>query len=155
MKRLFLMRHGQSPGMAEAKVPRDALRPLSDKGRRDAARMARELAKRGGKPTLVLHSPLVRAEQTAKIVAAELKVAKVESFAALDNTLPADELLAALVERGAGSGDALAVGHNPQLGELSALIAKVLVEIRPAGLVALELKPAERLLWWSNIDELD
>ena len=150
------MRHGHSPAAPEAKVAKDALRPLSERGRRDAARMAQELVSRGGKPALLLHSPLLRARQTAELVARELgDGVRAEEFQALDNTLAPDELLERLLGRAGRAADVLAIGHNPQLAELAALIGRQLIEIRPAGMVALELEPARRLLWWSNVDELD
>ncbi len=153
MKRLYLMRHGHSPTPAEAGVKSDALRPLSEKGRRDAALMAAELLRRGGRPSLILHSPLVRAVQTAQAAASTLKIAA-EAFVPLDNTLPPDEALAALRKRADGVEEVLAVGHQPQIGELAAVLAAQIFEIRPAGLVAVEWAPEPRLLWSLNADEL-
>ncbi|MBI4371381.1 MAG: histidine phosphatase family protein [Elusimicrobia bacterium] len=155
MRRLYLMRHGHSPAAGEAGVDQDALRPLSPRGRRDAARMARELARRGARPELVLHSPLLRAAQTARIAAQTLEApAGAEAFALLDNTRPAAEVIAALGRRAAGADEVLAVGHQPQLGEIAALLARALVDIRPGGLVALEAGPAPGLLWSLNPEEL-
>lgn len=147
------MRHGHSPTLAEAGVKSDALRPLSDKGRADARRMAEELLKRGGRPALVLHSPLLRAAQTAAAVAQVLQV-PAEAFAFLDNTRPAPEVLAALQKRAPDAGEVLAVGHQPQIGELAALLTGQIFEFRPAGLVALELSPRPVPLWSLNADEL-
>jgi phosphohistidine phosphatase SixA len=153
VKRLYLMRHGHSPTPAEAGVKTDFLRPLSDKGRRDARLMAEEILKRGGRPSLVLHSPLLRAVQTASLAALALGTAA-ENFALLDNTRPASEVLAALEKRAADVDEVLAVGHQPQIGELAALLTDEVYEIRPAGLVAVELAPRTRLLWTLNADEL-
>lgn len=153
MKKLYLMRHGHAPTTAESGVKSDALRPLSERGRADARRMAAELKRRGGRPALILHSPLVRAVQTAGAAAAELAV-PAEVLAALDNTRPAEEVLAALSERAADADEVLAVGHQPQLGELAALLTRQLFDLRPAGLVAVETAPAARLLWARNADEL-
>jgi phosphohistidine phosphatase len=153
MKRLYLMRHGHSPAPAEAGVKSDALRPLSDKGRRDASLMAQELVRRGGRPSFVLHSPLTRAVQTGQAAAAALKISA-ETFLPLDNTLPPDELLAELLKRAGGAEELLAVGHQPQIGELAALLLDQVFEIRPAGLVAVEWAPEPRLLWSLNADEL-
>ena len=154
VNRLYLMRHGHSPSSAEAGVKTDALRPLSEKGRKDAGRMAEEIVRRGGKPALILHSPLVRAAQTAAAAAAVLKTQPL-SFAPLDNSLPPQEVLAKLRERAGGAGDVLAVGHQPQIGEIAALLTGGIFEIRPAGVVAVEFASAPRLLWSANVDELD
>ena len=153
VKRLYLMRHGHALSSAEAGVKSDALRPLSDKGRRDARLMAEEIMRRGGRPSLVLHSPLLRAVQTASIAAPALG-ASGEAFPLLDNTRPAEEVRAALEKRAAAVDEALAVGHQPQLGELAALLADEVFEIRPAGIVAVEWAPQPRLLWTMNVDEL-
>lgn len=153
MKRLYLMRHGHSPAAHEAGVKTDAQRPLSPQGRADAEKVARELARRGAKPGVVLHSPLLRAVQTGAAAAAALGL-KAEAVQALDNTLAADEVVAALKERAAAFDEALAVGHQPQVGEVTAFLADETFEFRPAGVVALELEPSPRLLWAFNVDEL-
>ncbi|MDE2142273.1 MAG: histidine phosphatase family protein [Elusimicrobia bacterium] len=153
MRRLYLMRHGHSPAPAEAGVKTDALRPLSDKGRGDARRMAEEILARGGRPALVLHSPLLRAVQTAQGASAVLH-AEPASFRALDNTLPPESALDQIRARAGEAGDVLAVGHQPQIGEIAALLTGEIFEIRPAGVVAVELGPEPRLLWSANVDEL-
>lgn len=151
MKRLYLMRHGHAPTPAEAGVSKDALRPLSDQGREDARRMAAELLRRGGAPGLILHSPLLRAAQTAAEAASVLRPASGSAvFAPLDNTRPAEEVAAELDARCASIEEVLAVGHQPQVGEIAALLGKVLVEMPPATIVALELTPVARLLWTAS-----
>lgn len=152
MKRLYLMRHGHAPTCAEAGVKNDAVRPLSDKGRADARRVAEAVLKRGGRPALILHSPLLRAAQTAAAAAAALK-SPAEAFVPLDNTLPPQEVLAALEKRAADVEELLAVGHQPQVGELAALLTGETFEFRPAGIVAVELGPEPRALWSLNAEE--
>lgn len=63
--RLTLIRHGEAGDDA----PRDELRSLTLRGRAAVARVARALRRRGGDFTLVVSSPLVRAVQTAEIIA--------------------------------------------------------------------------------------
>lgn len=148
MKRLYLMRHGHSPTTQEAGVSSDALRPLSDLGREDARWMAAELARLGCAPGLILHSPLLRAVQTAAEVATVLKPSGGrEVFAPLDNTRPAEEVAVDLSARGAGVDEVLAVGHQPQIGELAALLTDAIFEFRPATIVAVEFTPEPRVLW--------
>lgn len=148
MKRLYLMRHAHSPTTSESGVGKDALRPLSTLGREDARRMAAELARRGGAPALILHSPLLRAVQTAAEVSSILRPsAGSESFSALDNTRPAEDVERELAKRAASIEEVLAVGHQPQIGEIAALIGKTLFEMRPAAIVAIELAPTPRILW--------
>ncbi len=142
------MRHGHSPTTSEAGVPKDSLRPLSDQGRADARAMAAELLRRGGAPGLILHSPLLRAVQTAGEAAAVLKPAHgAVEFAPLDNSRPSDEVERELAARGASVDEVLAIGHQPQIGEIATLLADELFEFRPATIIALELSPAPRILW--------
>ncbi len=154
MKRLYLMRHGHALSTNEAGVAKDSLRPLSDAGRADARLMAREIVKRGGKPGLILHSPLRRAVETAGEAASVLKPAGLEAFLPLDNTRPADEVRAELAERGAAVDEVLAVGHQPQVGEIAALLGDAIFEMSPATIVAVELEPEPRVLWTARPEQL-
>jgi len=154
---LYLLRHGQSPSAAEAGVAKDFDRPLSDMGRDDVRRVARLLAEKGARPLLILHSPLKRAAQTAAEAAAILKPAQgVEAFEPLANELSAEDLAAELARRGRGLPELLAVGHQPQLGELVAVLTKAVFSPRPGGAVAVELKAEEpaSFLWACNPEDI-
>jgi phosphohistidine phosphatase len=58
MKTLFLIRHAKSSWDDPALPDKD--RPLGDRGRRDAPKMGKRLAKRDVKPDLILSSPARR-----------------------------------------------------------------------------------------------
>ncbi|HVR04107.1 MAG TPA: phosphohistidine phosphatase SixA [Polyangia bacterium] len=64
--RVTLIRHGEAGDDA----PRDEARSLTLRGRASVTRVGRALRRRGGDFTLIVSSPLVRAVQTAEIVAA-------------------------------------------------------------------------------------
>ena len=66
--RVTLIRHAEAGDDA----PRDEARALTTRGREDARRLGRALARRGVEFSLMVTSPLVRAVQTAEIVASEL-----------------------------------------------------------------------------------
>ncbi len=68
---LVLFRHADALNVGEAGIKTDEERPLSDKGKVRAKASARGLKALGLKPDLILSSPLVRARQTAEIVARE------------------------------------------------------------------------------------
>ena len=70
MKTLFLIRHAKSSWDDPALPDKD--RPLGDRGRRDAPKMGKRLAKRDVKPDLILSSPARRALKTAEIIAKKL-----------------------------------------------------------------------------------
>jgi phosphohistidine phosphatase SixA len=91
--------------------------------------------------------------QTAQAAAAVLKT-EPKTFTALDNTLPPEEALAHLRGRAYGAVEVLAVGHQPQIGEIAAALTGEIFEIRPAGVIAVEMEPQPHLLWPLNADEL-
>jgi phosphohistidine phosphatase len=66
--RVTLIRHGEAGDDA----PRDELRSLTLRGRATIARVGRALRRRGGDFSLIASSPLVRALQTAEIIAASV-----------------------------------------------------------------------------------
>jgi phosphohistidine phosphatase len=67
--RVTLIRHAEAGDDA----PRDEARALTEHGRRDAGRMGHGLAKHGVRFSTLASSPLVRAVQTAEIVAAAIE----------------------------------------------------------------------------------
>jgi phosphohistidine phosphatase len=66
LPRVTLIRHAEAGDDA----PRDESRALTERGRADARRLGRALARRGVRFTAIVTSPLVRAVQTADIIAA-------------------------------------------------------------------------------------
>lgn len=148
--KLYLLRHGHSPSVIEAKVEDDFHRPLSEQGRQGVTSTLLELLRKGGAPALILHSPLQRAVETAGLASKLLKPAQgSEFFMPLNNELPPPELLQALQRRCHGLEEVLAVGHQPQLGELAAELTGKVCALRPGGLIALDLA-GSRLLWACN-----
>lgn len=148
--RLYLLRHGHSPSITESGVAKDYDRPLSGEGTASVRRVAQRLQEQGGKPSLILHSPLKRAVQTAQTARGVLASAPaIEPFEPLSNVLTPEALYEALRPRLEASGELLAVGHQPQIGELAMLLSGQIFEFRPAGLVALELDGAHATVLWS------
>ena len=72
MRQLILLRHAKS-SWADSGLD-DFDRPLADRGKRDAPRMATRLAARGVVPEVLLASPAKRALHTAEIVARDLSL---------------------------------------------------------------------------------
>jgi phosphohistidine phosphatase len=116
--RIHLVRHAHAGDPLKWSGP-DAARPLTRKGRRQAAALGALLAAADVRPERILSSPKVRARETADIVGAALGLAPV-----LDESLAADcDLgdLEALVA-GSGVGDLMVVGHDPYLSELFSVL---------------------------------
>ena len=63
---LHLLRHADA-GDPEAWTGPDAVRPLSDKGRKQSKRLGDHLASIGFTADAIITSPKIRAEQTAEI----------------------------------------------------------------------------------------
>ena len=116
---LYLIRHGLAEERGDA-WPDDAKRPLTDPGMAHLRKAARGLARLGVSVEVVLSSPLVRARQTAEIVAAGLDPRP--SLVNVDSLAP-DGTYAAVVadlEKHARKARIALVGHEPAIGELAA-----------------------------------
>jgi phosphohistidine phosphatase len=113
--RVTLIRHGEAGDDA----PRDELRSLTMRGRAAVTRVGRALRRRGGDFTLVASSPLVRALQTAEIVAAGVgyggRVVVTETLVPEGQVSRAMAWLATL----AGEGSIALVAHEPILSSLA------------------------------------
>jgi phosphohistidine phosphatase len=118
--KLFLVRHGHAGDPEAWKGPDDS-RPLTPKGRSDFRRTARAFARRES-IDLLCSSPLVRAVQTAEILAAALEIDEVAVWEELRPDLPVQ----ALLERAAREDvKRLAlVGHDPQITGILAALTK-------------------------------
>jgi len=111
--KLYLVRHASASDAAAS----DAERELTHDGRDEARIAGKALATLGAKPARILSSPLLRARQTAEIVANALEfTGEVESMDELANGTSTPSLLKAL-KPFASDGDILLVGHMPSLAE--------------------------------------
>jgi len=127
--RLFLVRHAKAaPGSP------DELRALTEHGREQARELGERLA--GARPAVVLSSPLLRARETADAIArASGAPLRVDERLAPGAT--AAGLLEALAEDG---GTVVAVGHQPDCGEIAAALSGGPEPPFPtAGVVEIEL----------------
>ena len=142
--RLILMRHAHAGEADPRRWPDDRQRPLSDKGRRKHAVVADALRRMGVRFDRLLSSPLVRARQTADIIAAVYGGAPaIEETPALGDRATLADLLAALARLPADAA-VLCVGHEPFLSEAeAALISRggpVRIEMRKSGVAGLDFK---------------
>ena len=155
--KLFVSRHGHSLSTAEAGVASDAKRPLSDTGRSDVRRMAEFAASQGAAPELILTSPLRRAIETGGEATKVLKPKLgTKIFQPLANEISGKELFQALLHQTVDQ-KALntlqqlwIVGHQPQLGDMVLQITGGVVELRPGGIVALNVEDGKAALLWSR-----
>lgn len=110
--RLYILRHGE----AERHSHQDESRELTARGRAEVAATADYLATKGACP-LIVASPLVRAQQTAAIVAGRLGVSRIEtckSMAPEGSVRGAVKFLESL-----GQEEVLLASHMPLVSRLS------------------------------------
>jgi phosphohistidine phosphatase len=141
---ILLVRHGHAvddaPGLG------DAGRWLSTRGRKTTRRVARWLAKsKKRRPVLIWTSPLVRAAQTAEILAAYAGYkGEVRALAELSPGRDPGDLRKLLSEE-SGAGPLALVGHEPSLSILAtALLGDIGFEgFKKSGVLALSWENGE------------
>jgi len=125
--KLYIARHGDALDVGRQGIARDHDRPLSDEGVRRTEEAGRALQAMGVRVDRVGSSPLVRAEQTARILAAAIAAdAPLETCPFLAPGACARDVADWMNRCG---GEALMiVGHMPDLGAVTAALVS-----RPAA----------------------
>ena len=112
MMKLWLARHGEAADPDHSSS--DHARQLTDLGRRQVSQLTRWLLEREEAPELILHSPLVRARQTAETIAGEVG----QGVAVMQEPLLSPGIqTASLLRRLSDSGAKriVCVGHQPDM----------------------------------------
>jgi phosphohistidine phosphatase SixA len=126
--RVYLVRHAEA-----AQGDPDELRPLTAAGRDAARALGERLA--AGEPTAIVSSPLLRARETADLIARACKL-----DASTDELLAPGASEETLREAAAGHGDTVvAVGHQPDCSEIVFALTGRKVSFPPAGVAELDL----------------
>jgi phosphohistidine phosphatase len=138
---LYFIRHGLAEERGDA-WPDDNKRPLTDEGMSRMRKAVRGLASIGVSLDVVLTSPLVRARQTADIVAGGLDPRP--SIVNIDSLAPAGSYAAVirdLEKHGRKSRIAL-VGHEPMMGELAARLigSRHPIEFKKGGVSRIDVE---------------
>ncbi|SMF54077.1 phosphohistidine phosphatase [Tistlia consotensis] len=135
-RRLYLLRHAKSSW--DDPEQREFDRPLARRGRRAASALGRALKARGLRPDLVLCSTAARAQETWRLVAAELPAAPpLRLLRSLYLAAPS-RLLERIRSADPAAETLLLVGHNPGLENLATQLAGP--GSAPAALEALSAK---------------
>jgi phosphohistidine phosphatase len=116
---LYLIRHGIAAERGD-EYPDDSKRPLTSRGISRLKKEAKALDDLGVELDLVITSPLVRARQTADVIAESLK--SKPTVTTSDALAPAGTPAAIMQELGkhARKARVALVGHEPNIGELAA-----------------------------------
>ena len=142
--RLYLMRHGPA-GNSETWQGDDRLRPLTGKGQQKVRAAAEGLKQLDPGVDLLITSPLVRARQTAEIVAKalHLDVEEQESLAPGFGLAQLASLLASLLASHPDTRGIMLFGHEPDfsgvIGQLIAAPHPAQVEMKKGACCALDL----------------
>ncbi len=149
----YLIRHADAVDLTP-----DAFRPLSGKGRTQVGRLSEFL--RGNEvfaPDEIWHSSLLRAKETAVIIAQVLRFkGPVREVVALEPEADPDVIARQL----AGSTRSIAVvGHEPHLGVLASVLitgqgARPVVHMKKCGALAIEGGGAYWQVDWHLVPEL-
>lgn len=134
---LYLVRHADAVDLAD-----DAARPLSRHGRNQIETLTRALGpRRAVQPTEIWHSPLVRARETAQLLAQGLRSEAPLSVHA--ELVPDAEPQAVMTKLQQAKGAIALVAHEPLLSALASLLvagaaSPVVFAMPKAAIVALD-----------------
>ena len=144
--KLLVVRHAKAEERDDfsRKSPNDDLRPLTAEGREIMADSAKRIHKWAGTPDLLVSSTLVRAIQTAEILAAEFGI---KEFARISQLAPDEspmEFLKWLEKTVAGKSRKMVccVGHEPHLSLMCSYFltgeARSFIDFKKSGACLLE-----------------
>jgi len=149
MKTLFLVRHAKSSRDDPSLPDRD--RPLDDRGKLDAPKMGKRLAKRDVKPDLLLSSPALRALTTAQLIAEQ--VGYKGNDIVVDDRLyasNADDLLAVISALDKKLNCVMLFGHNPEFTDLAGRLSSEIIDMPTSAVVEFNFDTKA----WSEVGEV-
>lgn len=144
---LYLIRHADALDADD-----DTIRPLSEKGRKQVRALARFLSAKGVfAPNDVWHSTLVRARETAELLAEEMKLKA--PLHEMPDLRPEDDPAAAARRIRQVRQPLAIVGHEPHLSALAALLVTGVAErptfvFKKSAVLALEPAGPYWLVHW-------
>jgi len=145
MMKLYFLRHGLAGDRQDWKGD-DSARPLTKEGKARMAREAKTIARMELKLDLIITSPLVRARQTAEIVAEEMRM--------LDKLVEDDRVgiqfgidpLKKILQAHSKASALMLVGHEPSFSEtISHLIGGGRIDCKKGSLACVNLSNVSSL----------
>jgi phosphohistidine phosphatase len=149
--KLHVIRHAEA--VESSPTTPDEYRYLTCRGRTRFRRVAETLKKCGIDPDIIISSPLVRAVQTAEIIAENLRFSGELLIVPFLGDGFSFSLLRDYIELKGGVRELVLVGHEPDLGRLvGELLNKSACTVKKGGVVTLNLKfqqpdTVARFLW--------
>jgi phosphohistidine phosphatase len=139
--KFYLVRHGEA-------VPanQNPQRPLTQAGRQEVERVAQLAGARNIQVSVIFHSGILRAKETAEILAAQLHPEI--DVRQLDGLLPEDDPMIAKAELEVAQQSIMLVGHLPHMKRLAALLVagdpqRDVVDFGPATMICLSYENSQ------------
>jgi phosphohistidine phosphatase len=154
---LCIMRHGAAVARDTGGYADDSKRPLTPVGKKKMKEIAAGLARLGFTPDWIVTSPLVRAVETAEIVADSLPAKTPMDFCEELRPGASPEALMAYLAKRSNSKRVLLVGHEPDLSQLATRLigagrhANLAFKKGGCCLISFTRFPPQtpgRLVWW-------
>jgi phosphohistidine phosphatase len=154
---LYIMRHGIAVERGSAGYADDSKRPLTPDGRKKMEEITRGLMRLGFDVDWIVTSPLLRALETARIVAAEL--GEHHPLDVCDDLRPGGsaESLIAFLAKHADRKRVLVVGHEPDFSEMAGRLIgagrRAHLALKKGGCCLITFddfppKSPGKLVWW-------
>lgn len=145
MKTLYLVRHAKAT--REEGRP-DAERPLSERGRRDARKMGKRLARRKTQPDLIVSSPARRALTTARIIGRRIGYSA-KDIAVEGRLYPGRMAQLLVVIRGLRGrvNCVMLFGHNPGLLNLASHLSPTIARLPTCAVAEFHFREKS----WANV----
>ena len=142
--KLYLLRHGEAEDHGDSRYPDDAARPLTPKGIRRTKLLAHSLRQWEVEFDVILSSPLVRARETAEIVARGLRLGgSLEFTSYLAASGEPEKLIRQINSLRPEPQAVLLVGHEPDLSTLISVLCSgsshAVVVMKKGGLCRLDV----------------
>jgi phosphohistidine phosphatase len=117
--KVYLVRHGIAHDRIGGAIQNDFQRPLTEEGKKETHMVALALQKLDVQPDVIVTSPLIRAEQTAKILQEVLS--STQELAVTEALAPGGTTGAIFkfLEKFAQVQEICLVGHEPDIGRLA------------------------------------
>ncbi len=154
---LYVMRHGAAVERGSAGYGGDTKRPLTPEGRKKVVEITTGLMRLGFDPDWIVSSPLVRAAETAKLVAQTLGGGVALDFSDALRPGGSPEALITFLAKHPNRSRVLVVGHEPDLSEMAGRLIgagrRSHLGFKKGGccLITFDQFPPKspgRLLWW-------
>ncbi len=147
MKKLYLVRHAKSSWADLSQ--KDIDRPLNKRGEKDAPYMGELLKKRGVQPDLIISSPALRANTTAKIFAEKLSYSKEISINPDIYEAYIDDVLSVIHQVSNNINTVMIFGHNPTFTNLANYFHdEYIPNVPTCGIICIEADVNN----WANIN---